>query len=270
MQEGTKQLVSIEWHPEDHYAIVCFQNKPVNSFTLEMMQAVIDAIDQIEKTKGMNAIVFTSAVPKIFSAGLDLKSMYNVPESQFEKFWSTLQRFFLKIYGCPLFTVALINGQCFAGGCLFSLCCDYRVMQNVFKIGLNEAQFGLVAPWWFIAAYENVIGKRQCEMHIQLGTLHTTEEALKIGLLDEVHQDLDAMSKSAILQVKKWNKAHQEAKKQSKVLMRKELYDKLANGVKEDIAFAWKWINSQQTQAALGVYLQSLQKKPQADRSSKL
>ncbi|KAG2373967.1 hypothetical protein C9374_011632 [Naegleria lovaniensis] len=264
-------LISIEYNTTDRYAIISLCSKPVNSLTQPMMQGIIDAIELVEKNKAMNAIIFTSAVPKIFTAGLDLKSMYQVPKDKFIEFWSTLQKFFLKVYICPLFTISLINGQCFAGGCLFSLACDYRIIHNDYSIGLNETKFGLVPPNWFCDAYETVIGKRQCELHIQLGTLHTAQEALKIGLVDEVHTDFEVMKNSAIMQVKKWNKVHQVARRASKYVLRKPLYDKITEISKSDIEFASNWVGSPEVQKALGTYLQSLQKKPEASqRSSKL
>ena len=131
------------------------------------------------------------------------------------------------------------------------------------------SQFGLVAPWWFCESYENVIGKRQCELHIQLGTLHQAKDAHTIGLIDEIHTSFDTMKESAINQVKKWNKVNQFAKRQSKWMLRKELYQKLDSTRKEDVEEAVNVIGSANIQKILGIYLQSLQKKT-PDRNSKL
>lgn len=47
---------------------------------------------------------------------------------------------------CP----SLCQGSSPAGGCLVALSCDYRIMAEnpKFSIGLNEAQLGIVAPFW--------------------------------------------------------------------------------------------------------------------------
>lgn len=64
-------------------------------------------------------------------------------------------------------------------------------------IGLNETKLGLVAPTWFIASMQNVIGQRHSELALTSGKLFTTEEALRIGLIDEIAESSeDAMLKS--------------------------------------------------------------------------
>lgn len=67
--------------------------------------------------------------------------------------------------------------------------CEYRIMLNNFTIGLNEVQLGIVAPQWFIASMQNTIGPRQSELALTTGTLFKTEEALKVGLIDEIATD---------------------------------------------------------------------------------
>ena len=53
-------------------------------------------------------------------------------------------------------------------------------------IGLNETKLGIVAPFWFAETLVNTIGFRWSERHLQLGELVTPQQALKIGLVDEV------------------------------------------------------------------------------------
>ena len=55
-----------------------------------------------------------------------------------------------------------------------------------FNIGLNETKLGLVAPLFFVKAYQNCIGPRLTERHLNLGTLFDVETAQQIGLIDDV------------------------------------------------------------------------------------
>lgn len=42
-----------------------------------------------------------------------------------------------------------MQGHSPAGGCLFAMSCDYRVMVGPnYTIGLNETKLGIVAPKW--------------------------------------------------------------------------------------------------------------------------
>jgi len=43
----------------------------------------------------------------------------------------------------------IMKGHSPAGGCLFAMSCDYRVMVGPkYTIGLNETKLGIVAPKW--------------------------------------------------------------------------------------------------------------------------
>lgn len=58
-----------------------------------------------------------------------------------------------------------------------------------FTIGLNETQLGIVAPTWFQGPMRQTIGDRQAELALTTGKMFTTEEALKVGLIDEIAND---------------------------------------------------------------------------------
>lgn len=75
--------------------------------------------------------------------------------------------------------------------------CEYRVMLDNLTMGLNETQLGAVAPNWFICTMQNTISKRNSELALTTGRLFKTDEALKIGLVDEIAADKnEALAKS--------------------------------------------------------------------------
>jgi len=63
---------------------------------------------------------------------------------------------------------------------------DVSSKKKEYTIGLNEAQFGLVAPPFFADTLRNTIGTRQAERCLQLGLLVPPKEAHSIGLVDEI------------------------------------------------------------------------------------
>ena len=70
-------------------------------------------------------------------------------------------------------------------------------MVNNFTIGLNETKLGIVAPFWFITTMKNTINARDAELALTTGRLFKTDEALKVGLIDETASDKEeAMVKS--------------------------------------------------------------------------
>lgn len=66
------------------------------------------------------------------------------------------------------------------------------------RIGLNEAQFGLVAPFFLSETFRGCLDNRKAEMALQLGTLFTAEEALKVGLVDDLADTREEVMKKCI------------------------------------------------------------------------
>lgn len=123
----------------------------------------------------------------------------------------------------------MISGHAPAGGCVYALSCEYRVMLPNFTIGLNESPVGIVPPMFILEMLQNVIGMRQAEMALTLGTLFTSEEALNIGLIDELASNKDeALARSeAFLQ--KNSKIPATARSLTKLKFRQETLALLKN-----------------------------------------
>ena len=91
------------------------------------------------------------------------------------------------LYSCPKPIAAAIGGHAPAGGCMIALTTDYRVMQHgKFNIGLNESKFGLVAPFFLRENYVATIGQRKAEHALLTGLLYSPQEALGMGMVDEL------------------------------------------------------------------------------------
>ena len=120
-------------------------------------------------------------IPLIFSAGFDVKELYQPNPERFKEFYNAVQNVWLSLYGAKIPTIALINGifssqnnwiliiitatlclfidkgYCPGGGCILALATDYRimVMNEKFKIGLNESRLGIVVPFWYDIKEQN-------------------------------------------------------------------------------------------------------------------
>ena len=66
--------------------------------------------------------------PKIYSNGLDLAWLLGSKDTSFVS--KSFLALLLRLLTLEIPTVALVNGHAFAGGCLFALCHDYRVMRS--------------------------------------------------------------------------------------------------------------------------------------------
>ena len=70
---------------------------------------------------------------------------------------------------------------------MLAIFCDWRVMADgPFAIGLNEVQVGIPLPPALYGALARVVGRRNAERLAVAGALLPADEALRVGLVDEL------------------------------------------------------------------------------------
>jgi 3-hydroxyacyl-CoA dehydrogenase / enoyl-CoA hydratase / 3-hydroxybutyryl-CoA epimerase len=160
-----------------------------NIFDPPTMQNLSDHLDAIEKDPSVRGVIVTSAKKSIFIAGADLKTLLKQAQTgELRVFIAEGQRVFNHLAALKVPTVAAIHGACAGGGYEITLACDYRVASNdpATKIGLPETMLGLVPAWGGATRLPRLLGADVAAEVILKGKLYGTDEALKLGLVDEV------------------------------------------------------------------------------------
>lgn len=254
------KLVLAEVNDKTGYATVTLNRPPVNSLNLELLTEFSETLDDLQNNKS-RGMILSSSSNSVFSAGLDIMEMYKPKQDRMKQFWSTLQDVWFKLYGSPFPTVAVINGHSPAGGCLLAMCCEYRVMLPNFSIGLNETQLGIVAPTWFQATMRNTLSRRDAELALTLGTLFSTEEALKVGLIDEVATSKEEGIAKATAFLDRFKKISPQARSMTKQALRSKDIMELEDNRVQDVDLFVFAVTQPKVQKGLEVYLEALKKK---------
>mmetsp|Transcript_25089 Transcript_25089/g.59602 ORF Transcript_25089/g.59602 Transcript_25089/m.59602 type:complete len:316 (+) Transcript_25089:141-1088(+) len=253
-------------------AKLIMRRPPANSLNMEFMQDLSGAIKTLEDEDEVQSIVLTSALTNgIFSAGLELSELYQPSfEERLPSFWSSFQQLYLDLYGSRLSTVAAVDGHAPAAGCMLALCCDYRVMTSKTKcvIGLNESMLGIVAPPWLCQMYIDTIGLRQAELALLEGTLWSPQDALKIGLVDELvdenkqeDQLASAVVEVAIQKAIEFAKIPSKARVGAKAVTRGRQIKNLIDNRQHDSDYFCSYVEDPAVQKTLGQYLEQLAKR---------
>ena len=215
-------------------------------------------------------MVVTSSLHSIFSAGLDLTELYDPdPNQRLPEFWRSFQQLYLDLYGSRLSTIAAINGHAPAAGCMIALSCDYRIMasggtgKKIPTIGLNESRVGIVAPPWLRQQYVDTIGHRKAELALLLGTLFTPQQALEIGLVDEVvdseKEDVVEIAKQRAID--EWIPIPSQARALTKQSTRGSQINDMIKNQDLDLEQFRTLVCNANVQKNLGLYLEQLMKK---------
>jgi Enoyl-CoA hydratase/carnithine racemase len=127
-------------------------------------------------------------------------------------------------------------------------------------IGLNEARFGIVAPPFLGNLMLRTIGMRRGEAALSLGTLYTPEQAVDIGLVDEIVPLEEVISRSKEIALH-WASVPPHARVASKMLARKRYLEELVDTRNEDVEHFRRFVLNDKVQSNLGAYLESLKRK---------
>lgn len=221
-----------------------------------------NAIKKAESNHKIQALILASSSPKIFSAGLELSELYQPDTDRLRDFWNAFQQLYLDLYGSRLSTLAAIGGFAPAAGCMLALSCDYRIFSSTGgKIGLNESLLGIVAPPWLGQQYIDTIGHRKAELALSLGTLYSPEEALEIGLVDEVAVHDGDVVDVAKQRAREWIRIPRQARSGAKDLTRGRQIQYLIDNREADIDHFCSFVTQDKVQKSLGMYIEQLSKK---------
>ena len=154
---------------------------------------------------------------------------------------------------------AALGGHAPAGGCVLALCCDYRVMASgPFAIGLNETRVGLVAPDGIQHLLRRVVGPRQAERLLLTGELVQAEQALAMGLVDEL-VEIDHVATRARVWLEQLLELPRTPMLETRRIARADLVAALQPGRLELDRFIEAWYSGD-TQGALRALMEKLGK----------
>jgi 3,2-trans-enoyl-CoA isomerase len=168
---------------------------PVNALNMELLAGLRQAVEAAPQ-EAVQALILSGA-PGKFSAGLDVPLLLGLDRTAMAALWRELYALLKALASSPIPIVAAITGHAPAGGTVLPLFCDWRVgAQGDFKLGLNEVKVGIVLPPMILAALRRQLGPRQAERLAVTGALISPQEALNIGLVDELVTDDRVVSRA--------------------------------------------------------------------------
>eukprot|EP00095_Tigriopus_kingsejongensis_P003818 maker-scaffold278_size225338-snap-gene-1.26 protein:Tk03818 transcript:maker-scaffold278_size225338-snap-gene-1.26-mRNA-1 annotation:"-trans-enoyl- mitochondrial" len=248
---------------ESGFVTLSLNHPPVNSFNLEFTQDILATFADLSNSPSCKGVILTSAHNSVVSAGLDLSELYQPDPERLRTFWISIQDLWFNLYTFRLPLTIAINGHIPAGGMILSTCADYRVMvKGKFSMGLNEARFGLIAPFFLRDSFRASTGQRKAELALTTGTLYNPQEALELGLIDELAEDKEAaLARCKVVLTEQFNKCVPDARYATKMSLRSEIVENFKKTKDSDLEFFIRTVTTPQVQKALGAYLASLKQK---------
>ncbi|KPK90807.1 MAG: hypothetical protein AMJ94_08460 [Deltaproteobacteria bacterium SM23_61] len=206
MSHGNKVLLEIK----DSIALITL-NKPdrLNALDLGVWMELGSAADAVEADPKVRAAVLTGAGDRAFCAGLDLKEGSTLrleegysPAAALPRIQEHLRRLrasFDLIESLRVPVIAAIQGHCVGGGTELICCCDLRIGSEDSRFSIPEVKLGIVPDMGGTQRLPKVIGIGKAKELIYSGRSIDAQEALRIGLLNEVWAKDRVMERSYAL-----------------------------------------------------------------------
>lgn len=186
----------------DGIAIVTIDNPPMNVLSSQVVKELGDVFSGIAEDHSAVAVVLTGAGNRAFMAGADIKefpSWLDMEKDDIKAMTMETHRVLNFIAELPKPTIAMLNGLAFGGGCELALTCDIRIAEEHAAIGLPEVKLGLFPGGGGTQRLPRLIGPSKAKELMFLGEPVTSEEALKIGLVNQVVPSGEGMKAALVM-----------------------------------------------------------------------
>ncbi len=164
-----------------------------NRFNRDFLSALGQALDKVEASEGPAALV-TVGEGKFYSNGLDLDWLTQQELPVVGAFLDDFERLFSRMLQFPMVTVAALNGHAFAGGAMFSLSHDFRVMRSDRGFWcLPEVDLGMPLRPGMNALITARLPKPTFHEAIVTGRRYGAEDAVAASIVQDCAPEVDVL-----------------------------------------------------------------------------
>ena len=175
---------------------------PISGKLLSEMIAVAHELQDDEESR----VVILTGKGRSFCAGADIGGLTANAGAQAQRGQSDAARLRAARLGWRVMdewerldqvTIAAVNGFAIGGGLSLAMACDFRIAAAGARIWIPEVALGVPYMWGSITRLINLVGTSKAKEMIMTCDEVTAEEALKIGLVNQV-VPLDRLSAAAL------------------------------------------------------------------------
>lgn len=165
-------------------------NKPDshNAISLGMYRRLPEVFGELDADSSVKVIVVRGAGTRSFASGADISEFEEVRGNakSAKAYNEEVAAAEHAIEGVSKPTIAMVHGYCIGGGCGLALACDLRFADERSKFGITPAKLGLVYSLESTKRLVDLVGPSRAKWILFSGQLIQSEEALRLGLIDEL------------------------------------------------------------------------------------
>lgn len=162
-----------------------------NAMTQAMWERLPHLVGQAMADDAIRVLILASATPGLFCAGADI---HEFAACSGNEDWRIANQAAIRSSQYALAhaekpVIAAIDGDCVGGGCGLAIACDLRIAAPTARLGITPAKLGIVYSLFDTKLLVDLVGPARARRILFTGALHTAEDALAIGLIEEIAPD---------------------------------------------------------------------------------
>lgn len=175
----------------NHVATIEIQRPPHNFFDVDLIHQIADALNTFDEDKQIRAVVLASQGKSFcaganFGSGEDRSGNDDFTEAGFRTRTGSLYEEGVRLFRAKKPIVAAIQGAAIGGGLGLALVADFRVAAPEARFAANFVKLGIHPGFGLTCTLPRLIGQQAANMMFFTGRRIKGEEALQMGLVDEL------------------------------------------------------------------------------------
>ena len=170
--------------------------KVLNALNMATMDELREAFHNIKSDAGVRVVILTGSGEKAFIAGADIGELAKNDPVAAKEYTLRGQNVLNLIENLGKPVIACINGFALGGGCETALACTIRVASDNAKLGQPEVKLGIIPGYGGTQRLPRLVGKGAAMQLLLTGEMITAQEALRIGLVNEVTAPADLIPRA--------------------------------------------------------------------------
>src|SRR4051812_2834573 len=216
---------AISWELVEGVVELALHRPPANeigSVTLKELERFAEALSLLQGDAA--ALIIYSQLPSGFSAGADLRELYEKSQSMrpadrvrgVREFLERIHAAFNAIDASSLTTIAAVHGVTFGGGFELALTCDLIVADKMARFCFPELRLGLIPGYGGIPRLKRDLGNAIVRDLLLTGRSFNASKAQQIGLVSQVVGEGEALraARATAIQIAKFDRATAASAKQ--------------------------------------------------------
>lgn len=171
----------------DGFALITISRpESLNALNGETLGELLSVFNDMEQDTGVQVVILTGSGQKAFVAGADISAMQPLSALEARQFARLGHLVMRAIENCSKPVIAAVNGFALGGGCELAMSCDIRLVSDNARFGQPEVNLGVIPGFGGTQRLARLIGKGRALELILTGNMIKADEALRIGLANQV------------------------------------------------------------------------------------